>query len=198
MLFGCTYKNSPRIALSGGNLSSLFVHVYILLHSISNKWMLIFYGRTASGAHVVYISRGWCIQCVFTLSRVFYASLFNKMAHGVREASRRSFWRGRVWKKLGALSVLDDDDGYRILRASCRKSAAVTPFSELLLGFSIWVHCGVYVTWRSCGVHVQGARWSIFIGLAVRGGRLAAKKSADTVGTRFGSSGTQIESIKKL
>ena len=132
----------------------LCAHMYIHMHGASNKGLPISFGRTASGAHVVYISGVWCIQCVFTLSSGFHASLFNKMAQGGLEASRRTFRQGCVLKKLGALSVTKGDEGYRILCTSSKKSAAVTYFSELLPEFSVWGDGGVHVTWHSHGVHM--------------------------------------------
>ena len=134
----------------------LCAHMYIHMHGVSNKGLPpISFGRTASGAHVVYISGVvWCIQCVFTLSSGFHASLFNKMAQGGFAASRRSFRQGRVLKKLGALSVTEGDEGYRILCTSSKKSATVTYFSELLPEFNFWGDGGIHVTWRSHGAHM--------------------------------------------
>ena len=66
------------------------------------------------------------------------------------KASWRSFQHNFMSKKLGVLSMMWSDDGYQILCASARRSAAVTDSSVLLARVIIRVK---YVA-TSCGVHM--------------------------------------------
>ena len=89
------------------------------------------------------------------------------------------------------------DGGYRISHTSGRKSAAVTPFSELLQKFSVRVHCGVYVTWRMRGFHVHMKVWRNCIGLAVRGVRLVRKRLPSLSGTFLALPESELSQVKR-
>ena len=74
------------------------------------------------------------------------------------------------------------DDGYQILRASARRSAAVTYSNVLFAKVIIKVRECVHFMWSSCGSHVHKEKGGVLIGVTVansatRQGKFAAVRA---------------------